>query len=166
MLTATPISWCENSGDSAGGTLAAVVSQQTVAQHRPSPALQVLIYPVTDLSTKHPSYELFGEGYFLTEAQMDWYRGHYTGERHLDDPRVSPLLAEDLGGLPRAYVTTAGFDVLRDEGEAYARRLEEAGVATTVRRHRGLVHSWINAVGLGRGPRQAADEIVAVLRQL
>lgn len=153
-------------GDSAGGTLATVVCQSAADEGGPVPALQVLIYPVTDLSLKHDSYPLFAEGYFLTEAQMDWYRDHYTGGQHLTDPRVSPLLAEDLSGLPPAYVTTAGFDVLRDEGEAYARRLQSAGVDTTLRRHPGLVHSWINAVGLGRGPRSAADEIVDALRQV
>jgi acetyl esterase len=77
---------------------------------------------------------------------------------------VSPLLLDDLSGLPPAYVTTAGFDVLRDEGEAYARRLEEAGVPTTLRRHAGLVHGWVNAVSLGRSPRRAADELVVALR--
>lgn len=151
-------------GDSAGGNLCAVVSQVTVAAGGPEPAMQALIFPVTDLSTKHQSYQLFGEGYFLSEAQMDWYRDHYVDDADLEDPRVSPLLAEDLSGLPPAYVTTAGFDVLRDEGEAYAKRLEEAGVPTTLRRHSGLVHSWINAISIGRAPRAAADELVAAMR--
>ena len=126
--------------------------------------MQALIYPVTDLSTKLDSYRLFASGYFLTEAQMDWYRGHYVDESEITDPRASPLLAEDLSGLPPAYVTTAGFDVLRDEGEAYARRLEEAGVPTTLRRQPGMVHGWVNAVSLGRSSRRAADELVAALR--
>ena len=139
-------------GDSAGGNLSAVVSQVTVAAGGPAPAMQALIYPVTDLSTKRNSYQLFAEGYFLTEAQMDWYRGHYVDDAGVEDPRVSPLLADDLSALPPAYVATAGFDVLRDEGEAYARRLEEAGVPTTLRRHPGMVHGWVNAVSLGRSP--------------
>jgi acetyl esterase len=151
-------------GDSAGGNLSAVVSQVTVAAGGPAPAMQALIYPVTDLSTKRHSYQLFAEGYFLTEAQMDWYRGHYVDDAGVEDPRVSPLLADDLSALPPAYVATAGFDVLRDEGEAYARRLEEAGVPTTLRRHPGMVHGWVNAVSLGRSPRSAADELVAALR--
>jgi acetyl esterase len=151
-------------GDSAGGNLAAVVSQVTTAAGGRAPAMQALIYPVTDLSTKHDSYRLFASGYFLTEAQMDWYRGHYVDESEVTDPRASPLLGEDLSGLPPAYVTTAGFDVLRDEGEAYAQRLEEAGVPTTRRRHPGMVHGWVNAVSLGRSSRRAADELVAALR--
>lgn len=151
-------------GDSAGGNLAATVAQQTTAAGGPSPAYQVLIYPVTDLSTKTRSYELFATGYFLTEAQMDWYRAHYIGDADGTDPRCSPLLADDLTGLPPAYVTTAGFDVLRDEGEAYAARLEAAGVPTTLRRHEGLVHGWINAVSIGRSPRRAGDELVEAIR--
>ena len=151
-------------GDSAGGNLAAVVSQQTVARGRRAPAMQALIYPATDLSKKHRSYGLFAEGYFLTEKQMDWYRNHYTSEEDRADPRASPLLAPDLGGLPPAYVTTAGFDVLRDEGEAYARRLEHAGVPTTLRRHAQIIHGWVNAVSLGRSSRRAANELVAALR--
>jgi acetyl esterase len=151
-------------GDSAGGNLSAVVSQVTTAAGGPTPAMQALIYPVTDLSTKHDSYRLFANGYFLTEAQMDWYRGHYVGESEATDPRVSPLLAEDLSGLPPAYVTTAGFDVLRDEGEAYAQRLEEAGVPTTLRRHAGMIHGWVNGVSLGRSARRAADELATALR--
>jgi acetyl esterase len=151
-------------GDSAGGNLAAVVSQLAVAAGERAPAMQALIYPCVDLSTKHDSYGLFADGYFLTEAQMDWYRKHYVDEPDVKDPRVSPLLLDDLSGLPPAYVTTAGFDVLRDEGEAYARRLEEAGVPTTLRRHAGLVHGWVNAVSLGRSPRRAADELVVALR--
>lgn len=151
-------------GDSAGGNLAACVAQETVAAGGPAPALQVLVYPVTDLSTKRRSYRLFSEGYFLTEAQMDWYRHHYIGEADGTDPRCSPILAPDLSGLPPAYVTTAGFDVLRDEGEEYAARLDKAGVPTALRRHSGLVHGWVNAVGLGRTPRSAGDELAAAIR--
>jgi acetyl esterase len=151
-------------GDSAGGNLAAAVAQQTTGDGGPKPAFQVLIYPVTDLSAKTRSYRLFADGYFLTEAQMDWYRHHYIGSADGTDPRCSPLLAEDLTGLPPAYVTTAGFDVLRDEGEAYAARLRDAGVPTTLRRHDGLVHGWINAVSIGRSPRRAGDELVAAIR--
>ncbi len=151
-------------GDSAGGNLAAVVSQVTTAEGGPRPALQVLVYPVTDLSAKHPSYRLFTDGFFLTEAQMDWYRGHYIGDEDGTDPRISPLLAEDLTGLPPAYIATAGFDVLRDEGEAYARRLQAAGVPTTLRRHPGLVHGFTGAASLGRTPGRAVDEIASALR--
>jgi acetyl esterase len=152
-------------GDSAGGNLSAVVAQLTAKEGGPAPAYQVLIYPVTDVSTKHPSYRLFPKGYFLTEAEMDWYCGHYLPDPEAAfDPRVSPLLEPDLAGLPPAYVATAGFDVLRDEGEAYARRLREAGVPTMLRRHTGLVHGFINAAMLMPPARAAVDEALAALR--
>ena len=152
-------------GDSAGGNLAAVVSQLTVADGGPSPAFALCVYPVTDLSTKHPSYRLFGDGYVLTEEHMDWYRANYLpDEAAARDPRASPLLAEDLSGLPPTYVATAGFDPLRDEGEEYARRLQEQGVAVALRRHSGLIHGFVNAVGSTRSGRAAMHEAVGALR--
>lgn len=154
-------------GDSAGGNLAAVVSQLAVRAGGPVPAAQLLIYPATDLSTKHPSYALFRDGYFLTEGEMDWYRGHYLGPAgDARDPRASPLLAADLSGLPPAVVVTAGFDVLRDEGEAYARRLEAAGVAVRATRHRGLIHGFANAAVLSATARAAMHDAAADLRRL
>ena len=152
-------------GDSAGGNLAAVVSSLTSAEGGRVPDFTLCIYPVTDLSTKHRSYELFRDGFVLTEAQMDWYRGHYLpDEAAALDPRASPLLAEDLAGLPPTYVATAGFDPLRDEGEAYAERLREAGVPVVLRRHRGLVHGFVNAAGSTRFGRLAMRETAAALR--
>jgi acetyl esterase len=153
-------------GDSAGGTLAAVVSHLAVGTGGPVPAVQLLIYPVTDLSTKHPSYALFREGFFLTEAEMDWYRAHYLGDHDGRDPRASPLLAEDLTGLPPAVVVTAGFDVLRDEGEAYARRLEAAGVAVRATRHRGLIHGFANVAAVSATARAAMYDAATDLRRL
>lgn len=154
-------------GDSAGGNLAAVVAQQAVVRGGPVPALQVLIYPVTDLSAKAGSYRLFADGFFLTEKQMDWYRSHYIGNDPGTDPRISPLLATDdvIARVCPAYVTTAGFDVLRDEGEAYAARLDEAGVATELVRHEGLIHGWANAVGIGRTPGSAGAALAAAVRR-
>ena len=152
-------------GESAGGNLAAVVSQITTAEAGPAPAFQLLFFPVTDLSTKHNSYRLFPTGFFLTEAQMDWYKERYlTDPAEALDPRVSPLLSEDLTGLPPAYVAVAGFDPLRDEGEAYARRLKEAGVPTTLRRHSGLIHGIINATGIGQAGKSALQEAAGALR--
>lgn len=153
------------SGDSAGGNLAAVVSQVTVAEGGPAPAFQLLFFPWTDMSAKHRSYTLFPEGFFLTEAQMDWYRTHYLPDEHAAlDPRASPLLAEDLTGLPPAYVAVAGFDVLRDEGIRYAERLREAGVPTALRVHRGLIHAFVNATGVGRAASAAMFEAAGALR--
>jgi acetyl esterase len=152
-------------GDSAGGNLAAVVAQVTTREGGPRPALQLLVYPVTDLSRKQPSYRLFADGFFLTEREMDWYRGHYLpDEAAARDPRASPLLAADLAGLPPAMVLTAGFDVLRDEGEAYARRLEAAGVPVRLRRHAGLIHGFANATGANRAARAAIAEAADWLR--
>jgi acetyl esterase len=146
-------------GDSAGGNLAAVVSWVTTRNGGPAPAGQLLIYPVTDLSTKHPSYALFSTGFFLTAAEMDWYRGHYLpSEDAARDPRASPLLAPDLTRLPPAIVLTAGFDVLRDEGEAYAERLRAAGVPVDVRRLPGLIHGFCNTTPTSRGAHEAMTD--------
>ncbi len=152
-------------GESAGGNLAAVVSQVTTTEPGPAPAFQLLFFPVTDLSTKHRSYQLFSTGFFLTEAQMDWYKQRYLSDpADALDPRVSPLLADDVSGLPPAYVAVAGFDPLRDEGEAYAHRLKEAGVPTTLRRHSGLIHAIINATGVGHAGKDALLEAAGALR--
>jgi len=146
-------------GESAGGNLAAVIS--IVARDDPAgaPAFQILFCPVTDLSHKHRSYGLFADGFFLTEAQMDWYATHYLrGGGHATDPLVSPLLADDLGGLAPAYVAVSGFDVLRDEGIAYARRLEDAGVDTTLVTHTGQIHGFFNACGALKDARDAVTD--------
>ncbi len=142
-----------------------MVSQLAVVEGRRAPAFTWTLYPVTDLSVKRDSYRLFSEGYVLTEEHMDWYRAHYLQDPDAAlDPRASPLLADDLSGLPPTYIATAGFDPLRDEGEEYARRLREAGVAVTLRRHAGLVHGFLNAVGSTRSGRLAMQEAVGALR--
>ncbi|MDT7776721.1 MAG: acetyl esterase [Pseudonocardiales bacterium] len=152
-------------GDSAGGNLAAVVAHTTARAGEQAPALQVLIVPVTDLSTKHPSFRHFGDGYFLTDKHMDWYTDQYlTDPAQALDPRVSPLLAEDLSGLPTAYVAVAGFDPLRDEGIAYAQRLRDAGVQTVLRVHTGLIHPFSAALGAGRACAEATLEIATAIR--
>jgi acetyl esterase len=132
-------------GDSAGGNLAAVVS--LMARDRGGPALvfQLLVYPGTDyasLDTK--SHHENAEGYFLTRPTMLWFRNQYVPK--LDDrlnPYVSPLRAESLEGLPRALVMTAEYDPLRDEGEAYGARLEQAGGSVVVRRYDGMIHGFL-----------------------
>jgi acetyl esterase len=152
-------------GDSAGANLAAVAARLLSNNGSRAPAFQLLIYPVTDLSRKRRSYQLFQDGFFLTEKQMDWYREQYVPTRDAAfDPRVSPLLADDLAGLPPAHVAVAGFDVLRDEGEEYATRLRESGVPVTVHRHAGLVHGFCNTVNVGRASRAAMLEVTAALR--
>jgi acetyl esterase len=159
-------------GESAGGNIAAVLSQLTAERARtgvagPVPAFQMLLQPVTDLSSKHPSYQLFSTGFFLTEAQMDWYKVQYLN--NVDealDPRVSPLLASDLAGLCPAYVAVSGFDPLRDEGEAYAARLQEAGVPTVLRRFSAHTHGLINATGIGFVAQEMLLEVAGALRTL
>ena len=152
-------------GDSAGGNLAAAVAQLAAADGA-GPAFQALIYPVTDYSSKRPSYETFAEGFFLTRAEMDWFRDNYFADpADRTDPRASPILAADVRGLAPAYVVTAGFDPLRDEGEAYARRLTEAGVACALRRESDLVHGFVNAVGLSQRAREAMSAVAEAIRE-
>jgi acetyl esterase len=153
-------------GDSAGGNLAAAAARLLTIAGGPTPAFQLLIYPVTDLTRKRESYRLFSDGFFLTERQMDWYRGHYLAdESDASDPRASPILAANLAGLPPAHIVTAGFDVLRDEGEAYAALLRDAGVQVTMAREPGLIHGFTHAAETGRAPRRAMLGIADALRQ-
>ncbi|PTR28759.1 acetyl esterase [Rhodococcus sp. OK519] len=151
-------------GDSAGGNLAAVVSQAT-RDGGPRPAFQMLFFPWLDMTAKRGSYKLFSDGFFLTEAQMDWYTDHYVpAVDDRNDPRASPILTEDLTGLPPAYIALSGFDVLRDEGLEYAERLQAAGVPTTLRVHPGLVHAFVNLTGYGRAGVDALLEATGALR--
>jgi len=152
-------------GDSAGGNLAAGVALFTAGDDGPAAAFQLLFYPWLDLSCKRDSYGLFGDGFLLTEGQLDWYKGHYLLEAsEAVDTRCSPLLATELSGLAPAYIATAGFDPLRDEGEDYARRLCAAGVPTALRRHRGLIHAFVNMAGVGHAGRDALLDAAGALR--
>lgn len=152
-------------GDSAGGHLAAVTAQQAVAEGGPAPAFQLLIYPVTDLADVAQSRLTFAEGFFLTKENMDWYEQQFlAADADRRDPRVSPLLAEELAASVPALVVTAGFDPLRDEGEAYARKLSQAGARTILRRHPGYVHGFTHVLAGGSGPREAIAEMGGVLR--
>jgi acetyl esterase len=150
-------------GDSAGGNLAAGVAQ--AARRDEGPAFQLLFYPWLDLSAKRRSYGLFGHGFFLTEATLDWERAHYLGpDGHASDPRCSPVLTEDLAGIAPAYIATAGFDPLRDEAEEYAMRLRDAGARVGLRRHADLSHAFINTLGIGSAGREALLEASGALR--
>ncbi|MGW0882347.1 alpha/beta hydrolase [Streptomyces sp. NPDC002671] len=152
-------------GDSAGGNLAAVTAQLATRRGGPAPAFQLLFYPATDASRHRRSRELFADGFFLTSAHMDWFADHYAPEGvDRTDPRLSPLLATDLTGLPPAYIATAGFDPLRDEGEAYAQALSEAGVKVALSRQPDLFHGYINFLGLGHRFREATSEAAGALR--
>jgi acetyl esterase len=150
-------------GDSAGGNLAAVVCQERKRQEAPQPSFQLLIYPVTDQVGRAPSRELFSEGFFLTAADIDWFQNLYFGERRelARDPRASPLLEQNLRGLAPAVVVTAGFDPLRDEGDAYARSLFASGVKTTHLRYPGFIHGFVN---MGSVSPAAKDAVIEVAR--
>jgi acetyl esterase len=154
------------SGDSAGGNLAAVVAQLAARDGGPAPVLQLLIYPATDFTRRRRSRELFGEGFLLSNDEMDWFEKNYLGEArtHAADPRASPLLAEDLSGLAPAFVVTAAFDPLRDEGEEYAHALRAAGTPAAVRRFPGFIHAFVAAAGVSRAARDAVIEIAGVTR--
>jgi acetyl esterase len=153
-------------GDSAGGNLAAVVCQQALASAGRVPDFQLLVYPVTDLAEEAESYQTFAEGFYLTRPLMRWFRDNYLARREDGvDPRASPLRAASLAGLPPAYVATAGYDPLRDEGGAYARRLAEAGVAVEYRNHESLIHGYFSMAGVVRGAARAFDEAADALRR-
>jgi acetyl esterase len=154
-------------GDSAGGNLAAVVAQQTVRRNLPQPALQVLLYPGVDLVGRRPSRDLFPEGFILTEDDIIWYRDHYTPDPTIRaNPLVSPLLAEDLTGLPPTYLTTAGFDPIRDEGTEYALALEAAGNHLTHVPHPSLTHGYANLLNLPGATREAHTHLVTHLKSV
>jgi len=159
-------------GESAGGNITLALSQICAERAgstpgAPTPAFQIPLQPVTDLSCKRPSYGLFGAGFALTEAQMDWYKAHYLGdESQALDPRASPLLASDLRGQPPTLMVVAGFDPLRDEALDYARRLQDAGVPTAVRLFEGSTHAQLNATGVGRYAREMLLEIVGATQML
>lgn len=135
-------------GDSAGGNLAALTALRARDEGGPALRHQLLVYPATDLTMEHPSITENGEGYFLTKATMLWFADQYLGvEREHGDPTspaVSPLRVDDLSGVAPAQVLTAEYDPLRDEGDAYAVRLAEAGVPVDHVPHPGLIHGFFS----------------------
>src|SRR5881628_511366 len=135
-------------GDSAGGNLAAVVALQARDASAPAIKLQVLVYPVTDVAAESRSYRDFAEGYMLTRESMRWFTAHYlAASGQATDWRVSPLRASSHAELPPALVVTAGFDPLRDEGAAYAAKLQKAGVRVDYVCYGGMIHGF---VGMGK----------------
>jgi acetyl esterase/lipase len=152
-------------GDSAGGGLAAAVCQAS-RDGGPAPVLQMLLYPWTDLCAPTRSRTLFGSGLVLTAHDMVWFGEQYLDGSGLgaDDLRVSPGRCTDLVGLPPALVVTAGFDPLRDEGNAYAAALARAGVDVDLRQMDGLVHGFANFVELRGAVALAIADVVSALR--
>lgn len=152
-------------GDSAGGNLAAFIAQEAVRRQAAAPAFQLLIYPATDFATTYPSEETFGEGFFLTSEFMQLAHENYmVGDEDLTDPRLSPLHG-DVEGVAPAYLVTAGFDPLLDEGHAYAERLEQAGVAVEYVCEEDLIHGFINMTGVGTAAPRAIARVAAALQR-
>jgi len=154
-------------GDSAGGNLATVSARLATRAGRPC-AAQLLIYPATDMITERPSQLLFGDDFFMTTADAAAFLRHYTGNRAdmLQDPRADPMRADDLGGLPPALVVTAGFDILRDGGEAYAAALRASGTPAELLRFPSLVHGFLHMTALSPGARGAVETVARTWRAL
>jgi acetyl esterase len=154
-------------GDSAGGNLAAVVAQQARKRGLTAPVFQLLIYPVTDMAANTSSYRTYGEGLPLSSAVMHWFIDHYLGKGRAGaaDERAAPLVAKDLAGLPPAAVLLARFDVLLDEGVAYAEKLKAAGVPVTFRVYDTLTHGFVSLGGVVDAARTALIEIAADLKR-
>ena len=153
-------------GDSAGGNLAAVVSQ-LAREGGPAIAFQLLIYPVAQLGAPDtPSMRENAKGYFLEKEGMDWFTRLYAPDKeHRNDPRLSPLRCADLSCLPPAYLITAGFDPLRDEGRAYADALDKAGVPVTHVNYPGMVHGFFSMRGFIPKAREAIAAAAAAMRE-
>ena len=152
-------------GDSAGGNLAAVVCQMARQAGGPEIALQVLFCPATDGSHDTASARAFAEGYLLEAEGMRWFATQYCPpDMDVNDPRVSPLHAADLGGLPPAHIHTAAFDPLRDEGKAYADRLRRSGVAVRYTCHAGMIHHFYALGGAIPYARLALEQAGAAIK--
>jgi acetyl esterase len=155
-------------GDSAGGNLAAAVAL-AAKESGPALAAQLLIYPACDFrdGDHHPSRVENGEGLFLTEADMRWFGDAYVPDvEHREDPRASVLLSPDLSGVAPAVVLTAEYDPLRDEGEAYADALRQAGVEVDLRRYDGLIHGFFGLGPVSPASHAAVLDGCAALRDL
>ena len=152
-------------GDSAGGHLAAAVSLEARDRGGPAIAFQLLIYPVTDFAFTTASHAENGEGYLLQRATMQWFWAHYLGASDPDkDQTVFPARAASFADLPPAFVATAEFDPLRDEGEAYAESLRAAGNDVTAQRYDGMIHGFLWTLGATPSGARLVDDAVAALR--
>jgi acetyl esterase len=152
-------------GDSAGGNLAAAVALRARDERGPTLRMQLLVYPVTNHDFGTASYQQNGDGYLLTQDMMKWFWNHYLNGAHESKKALaSPLQAVDLSGLPRTFVLTGEFDPLRDEGEAYAARLREAGVKVALKRYDGQIHGFWQMPGVFPAAMQAADDSSAELK--
>jgi len=152
-------------GDSAGGNLAAVVAVRARDADGPALVHQLLVYPATDLTLSHDSIDENGEGYLLSKRAMTWFGDHYLGpEGDAKHPTVSPLFTDDLRGVAPATVITAGYDPLRDEGEAYADALRAADVPVGLTRYDTMIHGFFSMDDLVPVAAQAVDAAGATLK--
>lgn len=153
-------------GDSAGGNLSAAVSLMSRDRGGCDLVFQLLVYPVTERNFDNVSYTENGEGYSLTRDGMIWFWDHYlSSEADATNPYAAPIHAADLSGQPPALVITAEYDPLRDEGEAYAHKLSEAGVPTVCTRYDGMIHGFFGMVAAVDKSREAVEQASACLRE-
>ncbi|MEW5688066.1 MAG: alpha/beta hydrolase [Pseudomonadota bacterium] len=154
-------------GDSMGGNFAAIVCQELKRAGEPQPRLQLMVYPCTDVASESASMTVFGDAFPLNTGMMQWFMGHYlTPDDDPASPRLSPLREKDLSGLAPAVIATAGFDPLVDQGEAYARRLKEAGVTVRYRCYDSLTHAFAAFTGAIPAADAACREIAGLVRDL
>jgi acetyl esterase len=147
-------------GDSAGGNLATAVSLMSRDLDGPKIKAQVLIYPTTDGHMSCESIDTYAEGYLLTKKTIQWFVNHYQSKKEdLDSPYLSMLLAEDLSNLPPAFVSTAEYDPLKDEGRKYAKRMKEAGNKVVYKDYEGLIHGFISMPKMSEHILVAYDDI-------
>ena len=153
-------------GDSAGGNLAAVVAQMARDRAHPDFAIQLLVYPMTALDFDTPSYTDNADGYLLTRDSMKWYWEQYLGsDEDAEHAYAVPSTARSFRDLPPALVITAEYDPLRDEGEAYAKQLEAAGVPTTCTRYDGMIHGFFGMPAAMDKSAQAISEAAAAMKK-
>ena len=157
-------------GNSVGGNMTAALALMAKDKNGPKIKLQLMMWPVTNAYFETESYNKFGEGRFLTKKMMEWFWDNYTTDENArKEIYASPLQAttEQLKGLPKAYIMVAENDVLRDEGEAYARKLDEAGVPVTSVRYNGMIHDWglLNSIANVPGTRSAMLQAAAELKK-
>ena len=153
-------------GDSAGGNLATVVSLLSRDRGGPRLKFQLLIYPLVDFYDQSPSMQQYAEGYFLTRAGMDWFTQSYLPSREAGlEPSASPMNATDFRGLPPAMIMTAECDPLRDQGEAYARKLQAAGVPVELKRYEGMIHPFLQFAAVLDTAKVAMKDAASAVRE-
>jgi acetyl esterase/lipase len=149
-----------------GGNFSAIVCQEMKRCGEPQPVLQMLVYPAVDVASETQSMTTFADAYPLSRATMEWFMGHYMSPGDDPaDPRLSPIREKDLSGLAPAVIVTAGFDPLVDQGEAYAKRLRDAGVPVAYRCYDSLAHAFVAFTGVVPCADTASREIAGLVRE-